>query len=356
MAFRIPAKRILVIKNRAIGDTILLTGPLRLLRKHKPLHQIHVLVRSPAGDLLEGLPYVDRVISAKEPDNKVDRAAYWMRMVRRLREQKYEYVLNFHASFRTALVGKMLRAKTCIANNHSLTGKNWFSDLKVPGRGCVKSIIDRDLDVLRAMGIQANVKDAMPEIVLSTAEKNEAKGLLSALKSQHSIFLGIGGSRETKRWTPENFIGLMQQLHQKHHAQFVMATVPSDEPWLQKFQALLEQRPELQKQLHHFKNLPLRQTAGVISQCHVYVGNDSGLKHLAVALGLKTFTFFGPENPTEWHPYDLKNHPLSFIQNLTCRTEMGKHWCPIPVCHQHHHRCMRDITPESVLEQVSGLF
>src|SRR4051812_44537414 len=97
-------RHILVIKNRAIGDTVLMTGPLRLLRKHKPNYAIHVLVRAPAGQLLEGLPYVDRVISAMEPSGKVERLAYWMRLIKRLREEHYDFILNFHASFRTSFM------------------------------------------------------------------------------------------------------------------------------------------------------------------------------------------------------------------------------------------------------------
>ena len=40
-----------------------------------------------------------------------------------------------------------------------------------------------------------------------------------------------------------------------------------------------------------------------------YIGNDTGLKHICIALGVKTFTFFGPEPPLEWHPYDKVKHP-----------------------------------------------
>ncbi|MBI3554835.1 MAG: glycosyltransferase family 9 protein, partial [Deltaproteobacteria bacterium] len=326
MSFQAKVRRILVIKNRAIGDI--------------PQHQIHIMVRSPAGELLEGLPYVDRVISALEPREKIERVAYWMRLVRRLRAQKYELVLNFHASFRTSLIAKLLRTEKCVANHHELAGRNWFSDLNVPGRGTVKSIIDRDLDVLRAIGIDAKVNEAMPEIVLSPAEHAEARQLFEndPLGRKNRIFLGIGGSRETKRWPAPHFAALIQRLAKDRDARFVLSTIASDQAWLDGFWPLLQRDQALEGRMRHFSSASLRQTAKIMSECDVYIGNDSGLKHLAVALGLRTFTFFGPEAPVEWHPYETKSHRYAFLENLACRTETGKHWCAIPVCSQHGHR------------------
>jgi hypothetical protein len=69
-------------------------------------------------------------------------------------------------------------------------------------------------------------------------------------------------------------------------------------------------------------------------------------------LGLSSFTFFGPELPLEWHPYDTNKHKYAFISNLECRTESGKHWCSIPVCEKHEHRCMQHIFPQNIIDDV----
>ena len=186
--------RILVIKNRAIGDVVLLTGSLRLLRKKFPESQIHLLVRAPAGQLIEGLPYVDRIISAVEPKGKINRFAYWVRLIKRLREKKYEMVLNFHASFRSSLTAKLLRTQKCYANHHELNGRNWFSDAPVPGRGVVKPNIDRDLDLLRAIGVDAKLEDALPELVLLPAEVKEIQDELNSKISEEQK------SYKKRRW------------------------------------------------------------------------------------------------------------------------------------------------------------
>ncbi|MGE4232609.1 MAG: glycosyltransferase family 9 protein [Bacteriovoracia bacterium] len=356
---KLRSKPILVVKSRAIGDTVLLTGSLRLLRKNFPKSPIHVLVRSPAGQLLEGLPYVDRIICTKEPRGKFDRVAYWARIISRLRNLRYSYVLNFHASFRSAMTCLFCMAQKVVTNHHELNGRNWFSDVEVPGRGVVKSNIDRDLDVLRAIGIKAEVKDALPELRFLPAEIEEMKEVISKntknpQKNPVSIFLGIGGSRDTKRWEPDLFARMTEILSKKLGARFLIASIDSDKRWLEKFFASFSNQ-EILNDFVHLTNLELRQTACVIANSDIYVGNDSGMKHVAAAVGKPTVSLFGPEAPLEWHPYDTNCHPYFFIEGLECRTESGKHWCSIPSCVKHDHKCMKQILPEQVAEKVIQL-
>lgn len=356
--------RILAIKNRAIGDTVLLTGPLRLLKQHYPDHQLHVLARFPGGQLLEGLPFIDRVICAHEPKGSLDRMAYWFRMIKRLREQFYSMTLNFHASFRTSLTAKLLRTDYCVANHHEIKGRNWFSDIPIPGRGVVKPVIDRDLDLLRAIGIAAHLQDAMPELKLYDFEEQDAQKLLAEkinqqnLNQSHSavrVFLGIGASRPTKIWNPHHFAEIVERIEKEFNALFVICSTNADELWLNTFLSLMSSTPKLYERILIFKNLNLRQAAAILSLCNCYVGNDSGLKHVAIALGLRSFTIFGPEGPLEWHPYNQKNHPYAFIDHLACRTETGKHWCPIQTCTRYQNQCMNHITPDQVWESVASV-
>jgi heptosyltransferase-3 len=302
--------KILVIKNRAIGDTILMTGPLRLLRRQFPGYEIHVLVRAPAGQLLEHLPSVDRIISAKEPKNKLDRLAYWTRLIKRLRRDQYEMVLNFHASTRSALTARCLRSTICVVNHHEIKGINWGSQVSVPGRHQVKPNIDRDLDVLRAIGMSCNMAEAMPEVILTPAEKAWGLSALQtpavALQGQAPvrIFLGIGASRETKRFKAADLAQLVWQLSQQGNCRFVLCALDNDGQWLADFDVALERLVQGQRNsepiVERFCNRSLREVASLMAHCGMYMGNDSGLKHLAVALGLRTLTWFGPESPVEW--------------------------------------------------------
>ena len=191
----------------------------------------------------------------------------------------------------------------------------------------------------------------MPEIRLSIAEQRISTKRINDVIPEKGlkIFFGIGGSRDTKRWPAEHFANLARTILKQFDAQFVFTLVPGDSEWVENFKKYFLNDHEAAKRLHFFKDLTLREAAGVISKCDYYVGNDSSLKHIAIAFDLPTFTFFGPEEPLEWHPYHISHHPYAFIKNLECRTESGKHWCTISSCVKHKHQCLAGIVPESVL-------
>ncbi len=356
MAFQIPTRRILVIKTRGIGDSILLTGPLRLLKIAHPYFKIDVIVKAPGGELLEELPYVDHLICIKEPEGRIEKIAYWARLVKRLRAKRYEMVLNFHASVRTAFFSKLLRAEKLISNHHDLKGRNWFSDVNVPGRGNVKNIIDRDLDILRAIQLKPIIEDSYPEIRLNEQEKSWAKDELKDFKKSKIVFFGISAGRKTKLWPVDHFIDLANRLSHKMNVRFVVVTTKNEKALVDKFHEQLENTPDLKKNFLFLNNLSLRKTAAVISCCDVFVGNDSGLKHAAVGLGLPTMTMFGPELPREWHPYETDRNPFEFINELACRTEQGKHWCSVEVCKTYKNQCMSLISVDQVYKKVLPLF
>jgi heptosyltransferase-2 len=100
--------------------------------------------------------------------------------------------------------------------------------------------------------------------------------------------------------------------------------------------------------------LPLRKLAALISQASVFVGNDSGPRHIAVALETPSVTLFGPEHPFEWHPYPTERHPYLFIDGLACRRDAlpgYPAWCGIEPCEVEQHQCMRLIGVDQVFAE-----
>ena len=88
------------------------------------------------------------------------------------------------------------------------------------------------------------------------------------------------------------------------------------------------------------RDLPIELASGKI-----YIGNDTGIKHLCIALGLKSISFFGPEPPVEWHPYNQNEHPFYYIDNLDCRTQTA-HFCGLSTCDSMI--CLNQISAERV--------
>ena len=91
----------------------------------------------------------------------------------------------------------------------------------------------------------------------------------------------------------------------------------------------------------------LDQIPRVLAESKLYIGNDTGLKHISIAVGVKTLSFFGPEPPTEWHPYSNKEHPYYFKDELECRTRKA-HYCGLSVCDSMI--CLSGFTPTDVFQ------
>ncbi len=81
----------------------------------------------------------------------------------------------------------------------------------------------------------------------------------------------------------------------------------------------------------------------------LFIGNDSGIKHIACALGTSTLTLFGPEDLEEWHPYKAGDGHEVIIKDVPCR---GR-GCGLLECE--HLTCLKEISVEEVLEKTRAM-
>ena len=84
-----------------------------------------------------------------------------------------------------------------------------------------------------------------------------------------------------------------------------------------------------------------------LAESKLYIGNDTGLKHISIALGIPTLSFFGPEPPTEWHPYSTNDHPYYYKEGLECRTR-NAHYCGLSTCDSMI--CLSSFSPSEVFQ------
>lgn len=335
-------KKILAIKFRAFGDTVLLSASLDLLRESFPGAEIHVAVTDVWAPILNRHPGVDRLWPYQRHREKAARAKAIARLGYRLRKERFDCVLNFHASSSSSLLALATGARTRSVHFHGHSDKNRYSTVVVPGKGILKPAIERDLDVLRAIGVKADEGTRIPRIVLSDAEKqsgaeqNRALGLSAPL-----LLIGLGASRQTKIWPVDRYAELARGWEAQTGGTARALVGPGEEELARAFGASLPV-------------MDIRSTAVMISTASIFVGNDSGPKHLAVALGIPTVTVMGPEDPFEWHPYPKDQHPYLYVPGLSCRKNAAPGmppWCGLETCVTERHRCMREISVQSVLDE-----
>ncbi len=351
-------RKILAIKLRSMGDTILMTSPLEMLRRAYPHAEIHVAVTSTWAPLLENHPAIDRLWACERHKERGARAKAIARLALKLRREGYDCVANFHASPSSAMLAFATGARTRSIHFHGHKDKNRHSTVIVPGKGTLKPIIERDMDTVRALGVSAPA-GTLPKVYLLTEETEEASSQLASFGLTGPILgIGLGSSRPTKTWPVERFAEVAVRWCKETGGSVLIPTGPNDEVPLHAFSTALAQVPgidEVSSRVVTRQNIPLRPLAAILSQLAVFAGNDSGPRHLAVAVGTPTVTLFGPEHPFEWHPYPEDRHPKFFIDHLPCRRDAMPGmpaWCGLHNCIAEAHKCMSMIEAGPVFDAI----
>jgi heptosyltransferase-2 len=101
---------------------------------------------------------------------------------------------------------------------------------------------------------------------------------------------------------------------------------------------------------NHIKDLTgtdLRQAILALAAADAVLSNDSGLLHVAAAIGTPTVGIFGPTSPWHWAPLNPIAEVIETTSEVDCRP------CHKPVCRMGHHRCMRDIDAVRVVDALT---
>lgn len=314
-------KRILVVKKRALGDSIMGLSALQYLKELYP----DALISYAIPKWMIGL--YDNVETAADEIIPIESNLSFYSKLLELRPDMIHELHQSGSSAKVLSLYSFFKNIPYTFHNHHSTKESPIKD-----QGKPKAAIQRDLD-----GVAAFYPSNRYPNFLAYPPKMKVE----AVQKQKRIILGVVATRQTKMWPLGFYKDLCRMLEQKGF-EVIIPLGPGDQ--------------NIQKNLVGFPTMqiPLKQLAKVFSESALYVGNDTGIKHLAVAVGTPSLTFFGPENPSEWHPYDSSLHPYFFKEGLECRT-LKAHYCALSTCDSMI--CLNQFTPEmtyqKVLEMVS---
>lgn len=324
--------KILAIKLRRLGDTVLWTSALQAL----------VDMGAEVGVVF---PEYYRALFESDPrfKNRYPLGEKRGALVKEIRKVGYDFVLNFHASESTARFAKSLGGKECVAHFHHRTPKEQSKQRPIPNLGTPMKATERDLNLVRAIGWTGN--SPKTQLFCDPAIREKVRGLIPK-SDKPLILLGVSASRPAKEWPMEYYVHLSALLS----SIATVGIVYENEKDLRGpyWKARLESRA------HLIHTSSIEELMGVLTSAKFYVGSDSGVKHLAIALGLKTLTLFGPESIGEWHCYGDDQIALQVPVSCRDRDPNPKEfaWCGYHTCPLASHACMRLLTPEDVYKGV----
>jgi heptosyltransferase III len=141
------------------------------------------------------------------------------------------------------------------------------------------------------------VDEPRPRLRPSEADRDAASKFLTMLGREPIVAVHPGSGSEQKNWPVEKFSAVARWISDELAAQLLIVQGEADEPVSQKLAESLHPRP-----VTVASGLKLAELAAVLERCTLFLGNDSGITHLAAAVGTPVVAMFGPVSLPIWEP------------------------------------------------------
>ena len=322
-------RRILVVRLRSIGDTVLATPSLFALRRFLPHTQIDLLLEDWVAPVLEGSDLVDRVIAI--PRESTSARA---RLARELRASRYDVVYNLHGGTTATLFTRATGAKHRVGFGHyqysRLHNHAAPSSLEIWQRPSLHSV-EQQLALIGWTGVPVTDRPATRLRVNESSlhrvtEKLRAAGM-DDLEKPFAL-IHPAAAFDTKQWATENFARVAEELTARGLT--AIAIVSRKEKRI--LEALVK---HASAPIIGLSDLSLPEVTALVSRARLFVGNDSGIAHIAAAAGTPCVVIFGSSNVAHWRPWTTN-------PNEVVREEM-----PCQPCHGYF--CAEFEKPECIL-------
>jgi len=298
-------KRLLVLRYRFIGDTILTIPFLRNLRRAEPQAHIAWLVAPGSSDIVKGIPYVDELIywdpvtiHADSRGTHRSLADKWA-FIRGLRSMRFDKAYVLKRSLSSAIIAWLSGASERIGFDTECRG--FFLTKRVPYRHDQHEV-QNFLDVLRADNI--TIRDDYLEAWLTDSERAFADNFLMQsgfTDKQKIIALHPFTANPPRAWHLDNFIELANRLQEKYCARVLIFGGKRDSSHIEYLKGKISPEPVMV-----VGTTTLRESMALLERCSLLVCNDSGIMHLAAAMQIPLVALFGPQSPVKFGPWGEK--------------------------------------------------
>jgi heptosyltransferase-2 len=352
-------RRILVIRIGGIGDVVTATPALRALRNRFPNAHISLMVTAPGEQIISGSPWVDEFIIYSElyrSQNifKIITTPHLLsqlfQLSKRLFFGRFDMLVAFHSlyglkyTFKPLLVTLFARPRIRAGvYEKNLPGLGFFLNIKTPEDFLeFKHYTKRFLELIEALG--GDGSDQKTEVWVEENDKKFAREFFKEKGvSDDTVLIGIHPSGNPyapirTTWPSERFRELADILNEKYGARIIITGSKKDVSLVNSISSSMKIPPLT------LTNASIKQFACVLKRCNLFIGNDSGPMHIAVAMGVPTIGIFGS---TDWNMNGSYSSDTNFIllrkpidcwpcQDLKCTTRA----------------CMNLVTVDDVLKAV----
>jgi lipopolysaccharide heptosyltransferase II len=328
-------RRVLVVRLRSIGDTVLATPSLRALRRFLPAAQIDILLEDWVAPVLDGCTDVDNVLTI-ERGSTVARA----RLARSLRATGYDVAYNLHGGTTATLLMRAAGARhrvgyadyqySRLLNHAAPPAPALWGQKKTHS-------VEQQLALLGWTGVPVTDRPPTQLTVTEEAQRSVSRRLAACGFDEATPLALVhpAAAFESKQWRTENFARVVETLEARG-LRVVALAAGNQASVLAALQAQCAAR------LDAFADLSLPEVTALSARASIFVGNDSGIAHIAAAVRTPSVVIFGSSNVAHWRPWT--EAPAEVV-----REEMPCAPCPGYTCSEFEQpECIRRVSVERV--------
>ncbi|MBI4684161.1 MAG: lipopolysaccharide heptosyltransferase II [Nitrospirae bacterium] len=335
-------KNLLVRGVNWIGDAVMTMPALRALRKGLPDTKISLLVKPWVAPLFENNPYIDEIILYEEKhkglSGKLNLSAV-------LRKKRFCSCILFQNAFDAALTAFLSKIPERIGYSRDFRGLLLTKAIPFNNEDRTMHHVYYYLNLLKKTGI--NAEYSLPYIYLSIEERLKARELLKDIK-RPVIGINPGATYgSTKRWPAERFAAVAGRIVSELYGSIIIFGSQSEV-------AIAEEiisKPQIPNPKSQILNMSgktnLRELSALISECDIFLTNDSGPMHIAYAVRTPLVAIFGSTDPALTGPLGKGN--------ILIKKDMDCSPCFKRRCFKPTMECMNAITSDEVFAAIKSL-
>ena len=339
---------ILVWGPNWLGDIVLSTPVVRTLKKQFPSSRLTYVVPSPLGEILSEEKGIDQLIQ-RDPSDEISSS---FSLLLRLRRERFDLGIALPNSFRAGLMLYLSGAKKRVG--YGSDGRGLLLTDPLPAKK--RNEEGHRVDYFMELAVRAGCRN--PDKNLSLEIRDEERKEAEKLLAEHGIrsgelLIGLhpGASKPPRTLAPQRFSEICRALLQRWDAKVLLFGSAREENLLREVQRGAGNDKVVVLQ----RSISLRMTAALLERCGHFIGCDSGLMHLAAAVGTPVVGIFGPGVPEHTGPpcrEDKKAIIFHRFPCAPCRQRYFKDCNPSP---EGRPPCIEKVRVEEVLEGLEKL-
>jgi len=336
----------LIIRFSSIGDVVLSTPLLRVLRARFPAMQMDYATRKEYADLVRS----NQNLNVTHEFDASGGFAGLRALKKKLKGEGYDLVLDLHDSIRSRYLRSLLGVRRISVVNKRIKERTRLVRFKKNTYKGIVPVADRYIETLHAYGITNDGKGPelhIPDETLFSVSSRVARFRLN--RFERVLGLCPFARHGTKEWPSERFVDVARRFIREQEGAVMVFGGPADRERALRLTEPLADLAGEERVVNFAGQLSLSETAAAMQYCDIVLTNDTGLMHIADAMKRNIVALFG-STVREFGFFPDARHALVLERNgLYCRpcSHIGREKCP-----EGHFRCMTEIDPASVFDSV----